>query len=384
MKYQQNPATGTLLLIGLGALAGIFILWGTVLPESERGYFQEQYSTDAGDAGSATSATDNFSVTVVARDLSIPWEIVFLPDESMLITERPGTIKIIEQSGITKSIALEGVEHTGEGGLLGAALHPDFENNSLVYVYRTVQEGFGTENEVVRYRLEGETLSDPESIISGIPGASYHDGGRIAFGPDGMLYITTGDAGDSDSAQDRDALSGKILRLTPDGTIPDDNPFKTPVYSYGHRNPQGLAWDDSGQLWATEHGRSGLRSGFDELNRIEAGGNYGWPEIQGDESQEGMIRPTIHSGPQTTWAPAGLVFSDGALYFAGLRGTSLYRAALSEDGSVEEITTPLRDTYGRLRAVVIGPDGALYISTSNTDGRGNVREDDDKILRVEL
>ncbi len=260
-----------------------------------------------------------------------------------------------------------------------------------LYVTEAVEGGF--RNRVERYTLVDDALTERTVIIRGIPGAPYHDGGQLAFGPDGYLYITTGDAGEFALAQDRSSLAGKILRLRDDGTIPADNPFGTAIYSYGHRNAQGLAWDSSGRLWATEHGRSGISSGFDELNRIVPGGNYGWPKIQGDEEKEGLKRPVAHSGPDETWAPAGIAyfeaklsgppFTDRRLYFAGLRGSSLYEARLSEDGSLMSLRAHLRETYGRLRAVTLGSDGYLYVSTSNQDGRGEPRPGDDKILRID-
>lgn len=320
-------------------------------------------------------------VMLVAQELSVPWEVLFLPDGSMLVTERTGTL--VHFSGDMRTqIAVPDVSARGEGGLLGAALHPDFENNRWLYLYATHQASGGTKNRVVRYVFDDGALREETSIIENIPGASYHDGGRIAFGPDGMLYVTTGDAGIEASAQDRNSLAGKILRVHADGSVPEDNPFGTVVYSYGHRNPQGLAWDEDGTLWSTEHGRSGVQSGYDELNRIVAGGNYGWPIIEGDETQEGMIAPVIHSGADDTWAPASLAYADGVLYWGGLRGNSLYEAR--RDGeAVRELVAHFRGTYGRLRAATIGPDGRLYITTSNTDGRGSAKAGDDKIISID-
>jgi glucose/arabinose dehydrogenase len=319
-------------------------------------------------------------VSIVADNLAIPWEIAFLPEGSLLVTERPG--RLLKIADDRTSIPISGVRHVGEGGLLGLALHPQFSRNSLLYVYVTAPSGRGVVNRVERYRLTGTTLTDRTVILDGIPGASNHDGGRLAFGPDGLLYITTGDADNSASAQDLNSLGGKILRLADDGSIPQGNPFGTAVYSYGHRNPQGLAWDSAGRLWATEHGRSGVRSGFDEINLIEPGKNYGWPEIEGDETASGLTSPVIHSGASTTWAPAGAAIVDSSLFFAGLRGASLYQARLSGE-SASSLVEHFSGEFGRLRAVVRGPDGALYITTSNTDGRGDVRPGDDKIIRID-
>lgn len=318
-------------------------------------------------------------IEVMAEGLDIPWEIAFLPNGDLLVTERPGVLRRIGQDGGV--FRIEGVRHVGEGGLLGMALHPEFEQNRWLYLYLTIEANQGTVNRVERYRLENNRLTNRQVILQGIPGAVYHDGGRIAFGPDGFLYITTGDATEPDLAQDVNSLAGKILRIRDDGSIPADNPFGNEAYSLGHRNPQGLAWDNQGRLWVTEHGRSGIRSGFDELNLIEKGANYGWPVIQGDEERVGMRTPVIHSGPSETWAPAGAAFADGSIFFAGLRGQSLYEVEISNSG-VSNLKAHFRDEFGRLRAVVLGSDNSFYISTSNTDGRGNVQEGDDKIIRI--
>ena len=268
-----------------------------------------------------------------------------------------------------------------KGGLLGMALHPRFLENRWIYLYLTTAVGSSLNNKVERYRLEGDLLSEKKVIIDNIPGAAYHDGGRIAFGLDGYLYITTGDAGSPNLAQDINSLAGKILRLKDDGLIPADNPFNSAVYSYGHRNSQGLAWDSKGRLWATEHGRSGILSGLDELNLIEKGKNYGWPVIQGYEKREEMESPIAQSGPDETWAPAGLAFWDGSFFFGGLRGEALYEARAVGTEQVS-LKVHFRNVFGRIRAVVLGPDEFLYITTSNTDGRGEPKTNDDKIIRI--
>ncbi|OGE64275.1 hypothetical protein A3I48_00810 [Candidatus Daviesbacteria bacterium RIFCSPLOWO2_02_FULL_36_7] len=312
---------------------------------------------------------------VIAQNLNIPWEVVFLPDGEILITERPGTLLLIKNK---QKIPIEGVEHIGEGGLLGLAIHPEFNKNHWVYLYLTTKSPSGLTNKVMRYQLDGNKLSNGQTILQGIAGSSNHDGGRIAFDPDGYLYITTGDAQNPDSAQDRNSLNGKILRIKDDGNIPSDNPFRNAVFSYGHRNSQGLAWDDQKSLWATEHGRSGIQSGLDELNLIEKGKNYGWPVIQGDEKREGMVSPVIHSGSNTTWAPSGAVFHEGSIFFVGLRGETLYKYKIA-DKSFKEY---FKGQFGRLRTVTANPDGNLYIITNNTDGRGTPRENDDKLIKV--
>jgi len=329
---------------------------------------------------------------VIAQNLAIPWEIAFLAEGELLVTERPGRLLKIGKDRTI--IPIEGVRHAGEGGLLGMALHPRFSENRWLYLYLTAAAGDGLVNRVERYRLKDNQLSERTIIIDDIPGAAYHDGGRIAFGPsfapagasegapDYYLYITTGDATRSDLAQDKESLAGKILRLKDDGSIPPDNPFHNAVWSYGHRNSQGLAWDDKGRLWATEHGRSGLLSGLDELNLIEKGKNYGWPKIQGNEQRESMRRAVINSGPKETWAPASAVFYNGRVFFTGLRGETLYEAIITSEGKVASLKKHFVKQFGRLRALALGPDGFFYLSTSNTDGRGEPNAGDDKIIRI--
>lgn len=317
-------------------------------------------------------------IEIVTENLEIPWEMVPLPSGEWLVTERPGRLLKIGKDKTV--IPVEGVEHRGEGGLLGLALHPDFERNGWIYLYLTSKSGEKLINRVERYRLASDELFDKKIILDNIPGASNHDGGRIAFGPDELLYITTGDAGDEASAQDTRSLAGKILRLHDDGRVPADNPFGNAVYSYGHRNSQGLAWDEAGNLWATEHGRSGLQSGYDELNLITKGANYGWPEIEGDETREGMITPVANSGADETWAPGGAVYTNGSIFFAGLRGETLYEAKL-EGTKVADLVAHLRGNYGRLRSVSV-VQNSLYVLTSNRDGRGTPKLGDDKIIRL--
>lgn len=311
---------------------------------------------------------------VIVENLNIPWEVAFLPGE-ILVTERPGMLLLIKNR---QKISIEGVEHVGEGGLLGLAIHPNFASNHWIYLYLTTRNSEGLMNRVERYQLDENKLSQRKVILQGIEGSVNHDGGRIAFGPDGYLYITTGDAENPESSQNINSLNGKILRVKDDGSIPSDNPFDNAVYSFGHRNSQGLAWDDKGRLWATEHGRSGILSGLDELNLIEKSKNYGWPVIQGDEKRAGMISPIIQSGPRITWAPAGAVFYDGSIFFGGLRGEALFEYKIA----AKFLKKYFQGEFGRIRAVVLGPDGYLYITTSNTDGRSTPKIGDDKLIKV--
>jgi len=325
-------------------------------------------------------SNDDVAIEVVAENLNIPWSLVFLLDGSMLVTERPGILKKIGTEEF--SIKIPNVAHIGEGGLLGIVLHPNFKENNWLYLYFTTRTNGRITNMIGRYTLSGNNIGEEKIIIAGIPGASNHNGGRIKFGPDGLLYITTGDSENSSLAQDKNSLAGKILRLDENGGIPSDNPFGNAVYSYGHRNPQGLAWDKQGRLWATEHGRSGVQSGLDELNLIEKGANYGWPTIQGDQAQDGLKSPVRHSGVTSTWAPSGLAYHSGSVFFAGLRGQALYEMSINEQGTANEIKAHFKNEFGRLRDVVIGPDGYFYILTSNTDGRGNLKDGDDKIIKI--
>lgn len=323
---------------------------------------------------------DTGSYKVIVENLDVPWEIGFLPDGDMLITERSGNlIRIGSEKKVIKKV--EGVKHVGEGGLLGLVLHPDFSDNGLLYLYYTTTQSGNITNRVERYKLDNDQLSEEKLILEGIKGSANHDGGRMAFGPDGYLYITTGDAQEPGLAQNKDSLNGKILRISDDGEIPSDNPFGNAVYSLGHRNPQGLVWDENKTLWETEHGPSGSQTGYDEINIIRMGGNYGWPEVYGDNNKAGFTPPVIQSGSKDTWAPSGLTYWDGSLFFSGLRGEAFYEAKIGSN-NILELTTHFEKEFGRLRAAVLGPDGYLYISTSNKDGRGRLKEGDDKIIKI--
>lgn len=323
--------------------------------------------------------------SIVAQNLDTPWSIAFLPDNSFLFTERNGLVKLVDSQGKLKAEAVAKINEAreiGEGGLLGITAHPDFKNNNYIYLYYTYRDGNQRIlNRVARMTYKDGKLSDQEIIIDKLPGSENHNGGRIKFGPDGYLYVTTGDAGSAQRAQDKNNLAGKILRIKDNGQAAPGNSFNDLIYSYGHRNPQGLTWDDQGRLWATEHGRSGALSGLDELNLIQAGGNYGWPDIQGNNSREGMQTPQIHSGSDT-WAPSGAVFWNGSIFFGGLRGQTLYRARI--EGDKITLEKFLERQFGRIRDVVIGPDNHLYLATSNKDGRGNPAVNDDRIIRVNI
>lgn len=302
----------------------------------------------------------------------------------MLVTERKGTVRLVDSKGslYPEPVAIiNNVKAIGEGGLLGITIHPNFSSNNFVYLYYTYSNsGSNTANRVVKMTYKNNQLTDEQIIVDKVPSSSNHNGGRIKFGPDGYLYITTGDAENPSQAQDINSLGGKILRVTDLGQAVPGNPFNNLVYSYGHRNPQGLAWDSNGQLWETEHGRSGILSGLDELNLIEKGKNYGWPIIQGNETKAGMETSKINSGSFTTWAPAGAVFVKNSLFFGGLRGQTLYEAVIN--GDQIQLQEHYKNQFGRIREVVLGPDNLLYITTSNKDGRGIPSSIDDKIIRI--
>ena len=313
---------------------------------------------------------------MVSRDLEAPWSVAFLPDGSALVSERDRgrIVQVPAGGGDGRPVGeVPGVDAEGEGGLLGLAVSPTFATDGLVYAYLTASD----DNRVVRMRLDGSRLGPADVVLSGIAKAGIHNGGRIAFGPDDFLYVATGDAAESGAAQDRSSLSGKILRVTAEGRPAPGNPFPdSPVWSYGHRNVQGIAWDSRGRMWASEFGQNT----YDELNRIEPGRNYGWPEVEGPEEREGLTAPQVSWTTEES-SPSGIAVVGDVVYVAGLRGARLWRVPVDGEraGKAQDFFT---GEYGRLRSVTAAPDGSLWLGTSNRDGRGDPRDEDDKILRV--
>lgn len=342
------------------------------------------------------STPPDLKIEILARGLDTPWALDFAPDGRIFITERPGRIRTLEGGRLLPEpwMTFE-VAAVGEAGLMGLAIDPQFAQNRFVYVAYTYRAANGRlQNRLVRLREDSKTGKGTldKTLIDNVAGSNNHDGGRVKFGPDGKVYWTTGDAQTTRFAQNLSSPNGKILRLNADGSIPADNPFPNSyVYSYGHRNSQGLAWQPkTGRLFATEHGPSGFQGCCrDELNYIEPGKNYGWPEIRGDETREGMVSPVLNAGTSETWAPTGATFVirgpwAGSLLFTGLRGQTLYRVVLdaNDPRKVEKFERYLYRQFGRLRDVIEGPDGNLYLLTSNRDGRGSPKDDDDSVIRL--
>ena len=331
--------------------------------------------SSSGSTPDAPSGPPEVTATI-AEGLAVPWGIAFLPDGSALVTERDTErVLLVPGDGSVQEVGrIDSAAPEGEGGLMGVALSPDFAQDQRVFFYLTTAE----DNRIVRATYDGSGIADVEPILTGIPKGFIHDGGRLAFGPDGFLYASTGETGEPDLAQDRGSLAGKVLRITADGEPAPGNPGGTPVFTWGHRNVQGLAFDDTDRLWASEFGDST----FDELNLIEQGTNYGWPEVEGRAESGG----TGFTDPQVVWrtseaSPSGLAFLDGSLWLGALRGTRLWRVPVDGARAGQPRDFFVGD-YGRLRTVVTAPDGTLWVTTSNRDGRGEPAAADDRILQV--
>ncbi|KUN34988.1 glucose sorbosone dehydrogenase [Streptomyces longwoodensis] len=322
-------------------------------------------------------------VRTVTEGLDTPWGLAPVPDGDLLVSSRDeGTITRIDaDSGRRTELGeVAGVEPNGEGGLLGIALSPDYAADHMIYAYLTS----ASDNRVVRMLYDekkpaGEQLGAPDTVFKGIPKGVIHNGGRIAFGPDRMLYVGTGETGDRGLAQDKDSLAGKILRLTPEGEPAPGNPFDSPVYSYGHRNVQGLAWDDKQRLFASEFGQDT----WDELNAIKPGGNYGWPEAEG-KGDDAAYQDPVAQWHTDDASPSGVAFARGSVWMAGLKGRRLWRIPLRGTQASAAPQDFLEGRYGRLRTVVAAGGDKLWLTTSNTDGRGTPKQGDDRILELEV
>lgn len=369
----------SLAVLGLTATAGCAAeqasIPRTTQPTDQPG--QPTPSEPTGSASAADGAGAPREVRTLVERLEVPWGVDFLPDGAAIVTERmSGDVLHVTSDGtVTRVGALPDAVAEGEAGLLGVAASPDFETDSSLYFYVTT----GSDNRVLRAELDDMTLGAPEVVFAGIPQGFIHDGGRIAFGPDDYLYVATGETGDPELAQDPDNLGGKILRVTTDGDPAPGNPRAgSPVWSMGHRNVQGLAWDDQGRLWASEFGDST----WDELNLIEEGGNYGWPEVEGAGGGDAFIDPQL-VWPVEDASPSGLTWAGGRLWMAGLRGQRLWRIDVTRSGQARAPKEFFAGDYGRLRTVEAAPDGTLWLTTSNQDGRGQPTEADDRIVVIQ-
>jgi glucose/arabinose dehydrogenase len=318
----------------------------------------------------ASTAAPPSKRRTLARGLSIPWGLAFLPTGNALVAERDSALvhKVSRRGGSKVVGEVEGVVPFGEGGLLGLACHPNFVETRWLYAYITA----ASDNRVVRMRYVDGRLGSQETVLAGFPKAGNHNGGRLRFGPAGHLFVSTGDAGDTSNAQDVDSLGGKILRVTPDGDVPAGNPFRgSPVWSYGHRNVQGLSFDKRGRLWATEFGQNTR----DELNRIVKGHNYGWPVVEGGDGGGGSFHdPLVTWSPTSTCSPSGLAVAGGHAWVGALAGQSLYRVDL-RGGGKGTIRRFFRNDFGRIRTVELAPDRTLWITTSNGTR--------DRVIRIE-
>ncbi|SFK47043.1 Glucose/arabinose dehydrogenase, beta-propeller fold [Streptosporangium canum] len=321
---------------------------------------------------SGVAAAPSGEPRTLVENLAVPWGIAFLPGGDALVTERDTArlLRVTPAGKVTEVGEIDGVRPDGEGGLMGVAVSPVFTEDHYVFLYFTSAQ----DNRIVRYRYD-RSLTDATVLLDGIPKGPIHNGGRLAFGPDGYLYASTGETGDRALAQDLGSMAGKILRMTADGKPAPGNPFANVLWSYGHRNVQGMAWDPSGRMYASEFGSSS----FDEINLIRKGGNYGWPEVEGVGGAPRFIDPIV------TWStdeasPSGMAYADGSLWVGALRGRRLWQVPLAADGTAGVPAARFEGRYGRLRAVTAAPGGSLWIGTSNKDGRGSPVPGDDRIL----
>lgn len=371
------------LYIGLFLILILSLIYVAKIGKSKITKNSEQKIT----AYDADSERYQWDIQTIATGLEVPWDFALDKDGNLFITERHGELKVLEKNGRVKTISvLPQVVSVGESGLTGMALHPNFSQNNLIFLYYTYRKSGEILNRVSRFTFKNNALQDENIILDNIPGGSIHNGGRLRFGPDEKLWILTGDGARPMLAQDMNSLGGKVLRLNGDGSIPSDNPIKnSPVFSLGHRNPQGLAWHPlTEELLITEHGETA----HDEINLIKADGNFGWPVVKKCYSDDPKyISPIICSGNET-YAPSGIASFGTNIWrlrnsfvFAGLRGNLLERFEMI-NSEVKERETIIKGDYGRLRAILTDKDGNIYVGTSNKDGRGSPSQDDDRILKI--
>jgi glucose/arabinose dehydrogenase len=365
-------------------------------PSTRDEYIEKNKTSANTESGKSDTSEAEYEIKEVARDLYVVWSIIFTDTDRLLFTERNGKLRVMENGKLIDKplMEFEEVSSEGEEGLMGLVADPDYKDNKFIYLSYAYSSDGDLKVKVVRFKDNGDNLSDEKIIMDNLPAERYHAGCRLKFGPDGKLYITAGDAGERKLVQDINNLYGKLLRLNADGTVPDDNPFPgNPVWSYGHRNSQGIDWyPGTDILFSSEHGPSGFDGpgGGDEVNIIVKGGNYGWPVVSHEESKEGMISPEIVFTPAI--APAsGMFYSSDSIpqfknnYFIGcLRGSGIMRLIIDENDKGKVLSTELMPEvqFGRIREVMQGPDGAIYFSTSNRDGRGSIRDGDDKIYKI--
>ncbi len=366
--YPRKVLTRTALLVSTVALLVSACSFGA--PEKEEAGAPPKFPTPSAkpsDGGDSAVAAEP-----IVEGMQVPWGLDFLPDGTALVTERE-TRNIVEISPTLKKKKLQTINEAyadGEGGLMGLAVSPDYQTDKTIFIYYTTRD----DNRIAKLKL-GER---PQPLVTGIPVSGIHNGGRLDFGPDGYLYATTGDASDTGLAQDKSSLGGKILRMTKDGKPAPGNPFKTLVWSYGHRNSQGIAWDAQKRLWSVEFGQNT----WDELNVVEPGKNYGWPAVEGKGGKAGMVDPVLTWRPKEASCSGAAILQD-VLVTACLRGKRLFLMQLNGKGGLIGAPQPvLVDEYGRLRTVVVAPDKTIWVTTSNLDGRGQPNAGDDKILRL--
>ncbi len=374
-----SPLAITALALALGLATGCASNTPAPLPRTTQPSDATSQPTPSPDAGKTDGSRDGAPRAdgTLVDQLEVPWGVDFLPDGAAVVTERISgrVLHVTPDGALSRLGGIAAAVAEGEAGLLGVAVSPTFDSDRTLFFYLTT----GTDNRVLSAQLDGKDLGEPTVVLDGIPRGFIHDGGRIAFGPDGYLYVSTGETGNPGLAQDPDSLAGKILRITTDGTPAPGNPDPdSPVWSSGHRNVQGLAWDDEGRLWASEFGAST----WDELNLIEKGGNYGWPEVEGSGGGARFIDPQL-VWPVEEASPSGLAWADGHLWMAGLRGQRLWRIKVNAAGKASRPTAFFTEDYGRLRTVATAPDGTIWLTTSNRDGRGDPTPADDRIILIQ-